>query len=136
MSERINEKVIEIIKYLEELESVLPRSFEEYKSDWKVRDICERRFERIIEAVIDLGFLIIKEKKLKTPEDDKNVFDILNDNDFISFELSEKLKDAKGMRNVIAHEYSKINDEWVYEAVTEQLIKDVEEFLKIIDKLS
>ena len=73
MSERINDKLNEIQNFLEELGSVLPKSFENYKADWKIRDICERHFEKIIEAVVDLSFLIIQDKNLKVPEDDKKI---------------------------------------------------------------
>jgi uncharacterized protein YutE (UPF0331/DUF86 family) len=132
MDERINDKITEIEKYLEELESILPGSFEEYSFDWKIRDICERRFEKIIEAVIDLGFLIIKGERLEMPKDDENVFCILRDNKLISAQLYEKLKQAKGMRNIITHQYGKIDDELVFEAVSEQLVKDVSEFLKCV----
>ena len=130
MNSRINDKIIEIQKFLEELESILPNSLDEYLTDFKIKAVCERYFEKIIEAVIDLGFLIIKENGFKTPEDDKNVFDILRDEKIISEVLAEKLKDAKGMRNIIAHEYGKINDELIFEAVTEQLLGDVNNFLK------
>lgn len=130
MKERISDKIVEIEKYLGELESVLPETYEEYLSDWKIRDICERHFEKIIEAVIDLGFLIAKKESLKIPEDEQSIFDTLCTNNLIPFELSKKLKDAKGMRNIIAHEYSKINDELVFEAVKEELIKDVRRFLE------
>jgi len=135
MDERIGDKIAEIEKYLEELGSVLPRSYEEYSSDWKIRDICERHFEKIVESVVDLGFLAVKKKGLIIPKDNKNVFDILCDNELISRELSEKLKDAKGMRNVIAHEYGNINDELVFESVSEEIIRDVEEFVKCVGKL-
>jgi len=134
MEKRIRDKIVDIEKYLEELESVLPLNYEEYTVDWKIRDICERHFEKIVEAVIDLGFLVIKERGLKIPRDDKNVFDILYDNKLISQELSEKFKDAKGMRNVIAHEYGNVNDELVFEAVRDEIIKDVKEFLEVIGK--
>jgi len=50
----------------------------------------------------------------------------------ISERLTEKLKDAKGMRNIIAHEYGSIDDEIVFESITNQLINDVEEFIKEI----
>ena len=132
MDERISDKITEIERYLEELESILPRSFEEYSFDWKIRDICERRFEKIIEAVIDLGFLIVKGEKLEIPKDDENVFSILKDNKLISAQLYEKLKQAKGMRNIITHQYGKIDDELVFEAVSEQLVRDVNEFLKCV----
>ncbi len=134
MDERIEDKIIEIENYLEQLESILPESFEKYSFDWKIRDICERRFEKIIEAAVDLGFLIAKEKNLEMPKDDKNVFDVLKDNKIISSELCEKLKDAKGMRNIIVHDYGKVEDELVFEAVTEQLAKDINEFIKEIKK--
>lgn len=134
MEERIRDKIIEIERYLEQLESVLPISFEEYKNNQKIRDICERRFEKIIEAVEDLAFLVINCKKLKHPEFEKEIFDILRENKIISEVLSKKLKDAKGMRNFIAHQYGKINDELVFEAVTEQLENDVNEFIKIIEE--
>lgn len=132
MNKRIEDKIIEIETFLEELLSVLPKDFENYKEDWKIRDICERHFEKIIEASVDLSFMIIKNKGLITPKDDKNSFDILNQENIISDELAEKLKEAKGMRNIIAHEYGKIEDEIVFESVTEHLEKDIKEFISII----
>ena len=134
MEERINDKIIEIEKYLEQLESVLPISFEDYKNNWKIKDICERHFEKIIEAIEDLAFLVVNYKELKYPEYEKEIFDTLYQEKIISEELSKKLKDAKGMRNFIIHQYGNINDELVFEAVTEQLEKDVSEFLNAIEK--
>jgi uncharacterized protein YutE (UPF0331/DUF86 family) len=131
--ERIDQKIEEIQGFLEELESLLPIEFEDYKSDWKIRDICERRFEKIIEASTDLAFLVINDMKLKSPESDKQAFDILSDENIFSKELAQKLKDAKGMRNIIAHEYGHVDDELVFEAVTEQILKDVKEFLEEIE---
>ena len=132
MSERINDKIIEIEKYLEELYDIVPSIFEAYKSDFKTKAACERYFERIMEAVIDLGFILIKEKNFKMPEDEEGIFNIFSKEKIISEELSKKLKDAKGMRNFIIHQYEKINDELVFEVLTENLEKDVREFLESI----
>lgn len=132
---RIKDKINEIQIFLEELDSVLPEDLETYLRDFKIKAVCERYFEKIIEGIVDLSFLIIKEKNLKIPEDDKNVFDVLGKEKIISKNLSEKLKDAKGMRNIIAHEYGKINDELIFEAVKEELIKDSEEFLSEITRI-
>jgi len=38
------------------------------------------------------------------------------------------------MRNIIAHEYGEIDDEIVFNAITEELIKDVGEFIKGIER--
>ena len=92
MENRRGDKIIEIERYLEELEKLLPENFEEYQKDFKTKAACERYFEKIVEAVLDLAFLIIKEKELKVPESDKEAFDILSNEKIISGELSEKLK--------------------------------------------
>ena len=60
---RIKDKIKEIEEYLEELKSILPIDFKEYSKDYKTKAACERYFEKIIEAVVDLSFLIIKEKR-------------------------------------------------------------------------
>lgn len=135
MENRINDKIIELEKFIEELESSLPESLEEYKGNFKVKAIGERYFEKIVEAVVDLVFLIIKERNLKTPEEDKEAFDTLVKADIISKELAEKLKDAKGMRNIIAHEYGKIDDELVFYSLKDELIIDTQEFIKQISKI-
>jgi uncharacterized protein YutE (UPF0331/DUF86 family) len=48
----------------------------------------------------------------------------------ISKELSIKLKNAKGMRNIVAHKYGTVDDRIVFEAITEELLKDANEFIK------
>ncbi|MBS3072448.1 DUF86 domain-containing protein [Candidatus Pacearchaeota archaeon] len=130
--DRIKDKITEIEQFIGELESIFPFDFEEYKSDFKIKAVCERNFEKIVEAVIDLVFIIIKERKLKIPEDDESSFNILRNENIISEVLAKKMKEAKGMRNVIAHEYGKIDDEKVFQAVNEELISDVREFLNSI----
>lgn len=134
MNERIKDKIGEIEQYLQELAEIAPENFEEYESDFKIKAACERYFEKIIEAVVDLTFLVIQSRKLKTPEDEESSFMLLSNEGIISENLAKKLKDAKGMRNILAHEYGKIDDSLVFEAITEQLEKDINEIIDIIKK--
>ena len=135
MIDRIKDKTREIEEYINELSPILPHNLNEYLDNLEKKAACERYFEKIIEAIVDLAFLIIKEKQLKIPKEDKDAFDILSREEIISHELAEKLKDAKGMRNIIAHEYGKTDDNLVFHAITEELIKDAEELLKDMKKL-
>lgn len=130
---RINEKINEIQKYLDELKETVPNTLEEYKSNKIVRAACERYFERVVEAVTDLAFIVIVQKKFRIPEDDIDSFRILEENGVIDNGLYNRLKDAKGMRNFIAHQYGQINDKLVYEAITEELGKDVKKFISIAE---
>ncbi|MEK6872159.1 MAG: DUF86 domain-containing protein [Nanoarchaeota archaeon] len=103
--------------------------------NFKIRAIGERYFEKIVEAVVDVVFLVIRREKFKIPESDENAFEILAREKIISQLLSEKLQDAKRMRNVIAHYYGKIDNELVYHALTEELTTDVEAFISHINNL-
>jgi len=132
---RINDKLKEIEDYLGELLNIIPNKFEEYKGDHKTIAACERYFERIVETIIDSCFLLIKEKDLKMPEEEEKAFDVLKQEGVLSKQLTDKLKDAKGMRNIIAHEYGKVDDEIVFEAITQQLEKDIKEFIKRIKRV-
>lgn len=69
------------------------------------------------------------------PEQEKEVFEILAENEVISFELSKRLQNAKGMRNIIAHEYGRIDNELVFHSLVEELIPDVYEFTNLISNL-
>ncbi len=69
---------------------------------------------------------------MKIPEEDKQVFNILEEEKIIPKNLAERLKDAKGMRNIITHEYGHIDDEIIYYSIKEELEKDVKEFLDVI----
>lgn len=132
MNARIKDKIQELEQYVDELNEIIPEQFSNYIKDRKTKAACERYFEKIVEAVVDLAFLIIKENGLKIPDDDKGVFDILAKEKLISENLVEKLKAAKGMRNIIAHEYGSIDDELVFESIKNELTADAREFVKNI----
>jgi len=132
MENRRGDKIVEIESYVKSLESFLPESFDEYISDGKTKAACERYFEKIVEAVIDLVVLVIKENGLKTPMSDRAALDILAEKNIISATLSNKLGDAKSMRNIIVHEYGNIDDKKVFDAIKGEIALDVREFLEAV----
>jgi len=133
---RIKNKKEEIEKYVYELEEIMPDNFEEYKKNFEKKAACERYFEKIIEALTDFAFLIIKKEKFTIPEDDKKSFDTLSAEKIITYELCTKLKNAKGMRNIIAHEYGKIDDSLVFESITTEIVSDTQKFIKAIERFT
>ena len=132
MNSRINDKADEIEGYLAELEEIKPLTFKDYSNDLKTKAACERYIEKIVEAVVDIAFLVIKEKALGAPENDAEALMMLAENEIISSELAGKLQDAKGMRNILAHEYGEIDDEIIFNSINEELGRDVKEFIKKI----
>ncbi|MEK6857484.1 MAG: DUF86 domain-containing protein [Nanoarchaeota archaeon] len=136
MNKRVNEKIEEIEQYLAELIDIFPETLQEYKRNKLVKAACERYVEKIMEAVTDLSFILISIKKLELPQDDIDSFRILFDNKIINKSLYAKLKAAKGMRNVIAHQYGSVNDEIVFDSIKDELEEDVRTFLRELKKLN
>lgn len=132
MNKRFEDKIKEISKSLNELDLIFPISFESY-CDYKTKAACERYFEKIIESVIDLSFILIKINNLPIPFDELSSFEILSNHEIISDLLCNKLKNAKGMRNRIVHNYDNVNDDLVFESIKEHLFDDINEFLVQID---
>jgi len=126
------DKIVEIEKYLDDLREFLPLDFDGYMADKKTRAACERCCEKIVEAVIDLVFVVIKNKEFRSPTSNSDALDVLSENNIISLELSDKLSDAKSMRNWLAHRYGDVNDKLVFDSLKGELIDDVEEFLEAV----
>ena len=120
--------------YLDEFTEIRPDTLSQYIKDFKTKAACERYTEKLIEAMIDLAFLSIREKGLVSPENDLQAFDILSKHKIIPPALTEKLKDAKRMRNILAHEYGEVDDEIVFNSIHEELERDVKDFINAIKK--
>lgn len=135
MNPRIKNKINEIENYLEELEEILPSSFKQYSIDLKSRAASERYFEKIVEAIVDLAFLVIKEKGMKMPEDDRQAFDFLFEAKIIDANIATHLKEAKGMRNFLAHQYGAVDNAIVFKSLKKELLHDAKKFLLAVKKL-
>ena len=135
MKKRIDDKVNEIKTYLKQLMIIKPKSFGKYSADFKSKAACERYFERISESLSDLAVLVIKENRFPIPDENNDCFEILENENVIHTDLTKKMKEMKGMRNIIAHQYGNIDDELVYSAIDKELNDDVKAFIKIIEDL-
>ena len=131
---RIEQKIEQIEEYLEFLLSKVPNEIEKYKKDLTAKAVCERYAEKIIQSVIDLAFYVINIKKFIQPMEEERSFIILQKNNIITEKLAKSLIEAKGMRNFIIHEYGKIDDEIIFESISNQLEKDVREFITSVRK--
>jgi hypothetical protein len=77
--------------------------------------------------------LVIKKNKYRIPKEDTEAFSVLNINSIIPRELAEKLKEAKGMRNFITHQYGKVNDELVFNSISGEIKKSLSLSLGLLD---
>ena len=114
--ERILTKMDELDGYLNELKGIAPGSFEEYQKVEKKR-ACERLLQLSIEVLIDICHLLVSGLRLGLPAEEDDLFRKLTEARILSEELGEKLREMKGLRNILVQEYARVNDRLVYEAV-------------------
>jgi len=126
----IENKISLVKKYLKTLERYRKLDIEEILSDVDKKGAVERYLYLASQAAIDLAEATISFKKFRKPASMSESFHILNEEGIIPNDLTEKIK-MTGFRNIIAHDYEKIN----YDIVSDILkrgLDDIEIFTKKI----
>jgi len=90
--------------------------------------------QRACEAVIDLGMHVIAERGLGIPQTSRDTFEILQNNKIVSPEMSERLKAVIGFRNIVIHNYQRLNLK-IIQAIIEKDLKDLLYFTDVILKI-
>jgi uncharacterized protein YutE (UPF0331/DUF86 family) len=118
--ERIAAKLDDLDGYLRELRAVAPPSIEEYRRTEKRRS-CERLLQIAVEYVIDVCNLLVAGLRLGLPAEENDIFEKLERAGVLSVEMVDVLKRMKGCRNILVHEYARVADEIIFDAVTAKL---------------
>lgn len=127
----IETKISHIQKYLELLERYKKFSQEQIEQNPDLKGAVERYLYLVTQAALDLGEAIIAFKELRRPGTYTEVFYILDEAELISNDLSEKLVNMTRFRNIIAHDYEKVDFGIVYDALKNRL-KDIDELIKAV----
>lgn len=125
--ERILGKVAELDSYLSELRQILPKSFDEYVRSIEKRRACERLLQIAVEAAIDICAMLVQGLRLGLPAEEDDVFEKLAQHGVLSQKMVETLRRMKGFRNILVHEYGRVDDRIVFDVAVNRL-GDFEDF--------
>ena len=107
-----------------------------FKSDLDRQEIVMFNLQMAIQNCIDIAAHIVSEEGYGVPGSANDMFYLLEENGLLAYEATEKMVKAVGMRNLMVHEYGKINLDQIHQ-VAQKDIKDIETFIQsIIKKLS
>lgn len=127
---RILAKVDELDGYLYELQSISPEDFKDYQRT-EIKRSCERLLQLSVECVIDICKIFVSNLKLGLPSEENDLFEKMESERIITEEMNVILKEMKGFRNILVHEYAVVDDEIVY-AVIKTRMGDFKMFKKQI----
>ncbi|GFP23030.1 hypothetical protein HKBW3S42_00960 [Candidatus Hakubella thermalkaliphila] len=136
LKEKVSRKLENLKEYVGYLKGYQSRTIEDLKRDPTLRGAVERYLHLSAECVIDVAEIMISELSLRKPEEYKESIDILGEVGIIPDEFAFHFSPVAGFRNILVHEYAKIDLAEVHRHLQKDL-GDFEKFSKyIIDYLN
>lgn len=103
----------------------------EYSQSDDIQTIVERKLQLCIQACIDIANYLISRERLQIPDEEGNIFVVLEGEGIIGKELAQRMKGIVNFRNILVHEYLEIDNELVHRNLTQNL-QDFNEFAQAI----
>jgi uncharacterized protein YutE (UPF0331/DUF86 family) len=124
--------IVEKADFIEQsLQRVVERrgsNYAEFAADRGLQDSVILHLMQAVQGCVDLAAHVVSDEGLGVAASTCDFFYILSDKKLIEAELAEKMVKAVGFRNLLAHEYAKLDLAQVY-AVAIEGVRDLEDFL-------
>lgn len=131
MKRRILEKLKRAKIAVENVEKNTPKTLEEFEKLGIVKDGIYKNLEDAIQNILDVCALIVRNKDLGIPSDEESFSDLLYKNKLIDRKTKELIDSFRGLRNVMVHRYETVDDEIVFDNISQNL----EDFYRVMEKL-
>ena len=132
--EVIENKISSIRRYLKILERYRGYSRSEIEENIDLRGAIERYLYLAVQSAIDLAEAIISYKGFRKPTTMSDAFYILNEEGLIPDDLLKNLVKMVGFRNILAHDYERLDYDIVYDILHERIV-DIERFIDEVRKI-
>jgi uncharacterized protein YutE (UPF0331/DUF86 family) len=128
----LTSRIEAIEKHLSRLSTCIQKSRQDFLQNLNAQDIAEYNLFQIVNHLIDLIQHIVVDENLGFPESAYDGVEILHDKGVFTERDCEVLRKMIGFRNIIGHDYIKVNKQIVYEILT----KGPEDIRGIISAIS
>lgn len=129
----IGRKLAHLDIYLKQIKEFANISISKYKNDWKTQRIVERTLQILIEECIDIANHIISDEGMRLPTGFADSFQVLLENKILNRKLFETMEKMAKFRNVVIHQYEKI-DPAIVGSILQKNLVDFEKYKKAIIK--
>ncbi len=124
----IEKRLDTILKYCQEVDTLLEFSNNEIKDDTLKTHSLERLVQLVVDEIIDVNEYIIQVYNLPVPDDFQSTFLMLSKHNVFDEEFARQIAPVVGLRNRIVHRYEEINLELLIDTVR----KEKEDFKKFV----
>ncbi len=119
------------------IERCIKRIHEEYENNpenlknYTKQDSIILNIQRACVACIDVAMHLVSIKKFGVPQNSRDAFDLLYQNNIISEKLKKQLVGMVGFRNIAVHNYQEVVIE-IIQKIIEKHLQDLLEFKKVV----
>ena len=129
--EVIEAKLRSLREYLEDLREYETISLSDYQTNKKDQRFAERTLHLACECCLDIATHLISRSGFREPKDNKDLFVILYENRIISEPNHRAMVKMAKFRNIIVHDYARIDPEIVV-GILKNNLDDFKDFAKNI----
>lgn len=119
-------KLADLEIYFDQLSEYANITVKKYGENWKIQRIVERTLQVMIETCLDIAGHIISDSGYRIPKNYADTFRVLHENQILSKKLSATMEKVTKFRNVIVHDYDKVD----YAIAVAILRKDRNDFIE------
>ena len=117
----LKQRIESLRNCIQRIESKTPFDLAELESNFDLQDIISVNLERATQTCIDIGARMLSDLKGPSPATMAETFSLLAAEKIISPDLALNLRKSVGLRNMLVHEYSKIDWRIVHEVCHKHL---------------
>jgi uncharacterized protein YutE (UPF0331/DUF86 family) len=122
-----------LIGYYKELQQLTDGlTIDTYLKNIMLKRAVEREMQLIVESATDINNMILKKQGESPSRDYYNSFIDLAENKVIDMDFALEIAPSTGLRNILVHEYQKIDDIIVFKSINNVL----NQYLKYIETIS
>lgn len=129
----LKKKINQINKSLEMITKYLNITYEEFLNNKIAQDVIEYNLFIIINQITEIANHIAVDNGYGSIETMSDGFRLLNKKGYISDKDMQTYTKMVGFRNVIAHQYTDLNKEIVFDVMKNRL-NDIVNFIKMVDE--
>ena len=124
-------KIGDLELYQKQLAEFSDITVQSYSDDWKTQRIVERTLQMMIEICADIANHIVSDRAMRIPTGYSDTFKVLFENGVIDKGLFDIMEKMAKFRNIIVHQYEKVDAEIVV-IILKKHLADFERFREAI----
>lgn len=114
-------RIEKLRQYMNTLRAIRELDAAAFKKDVYVHATAERYLHLSIESLLDIGSHIIVDRDLRKPDTYSEIFEILAEEGIISRSLLKELEGMAAFRNILVHDYFRLDLDQVYIILSDKL---------------